>query len=189
MLKNALSFSGIYVHLEGTVSLLSSVSFGRMGNSTSLFHTRIMYSFTKDQPSDDPSGDKLFPEEDDMDELFGKGIFNDDFFNALQESGIGTPGPDGVIKVTMDEEAVRELRTARTAIQSLGEIVPWLLEGNEEFFPFDEFLRRISKRYLKDFLQVAEEVFKKTGIPEPPGGRHPFHDRLDQLKERVEKMK
>lgn len=118
-----------------------------------------MPSLTDDSLSDDSLLDEL--------------LSDDDLLNAMWEAGIGTPGPDGVIKVTMDEETVRELRTARTAIQSLGEIVPWLLEGNEEFFPFDEFLRRISKRYLKDFLQVAEEVFKKTGIPEPPGGRHP----------------
>lgn len=65
-------------------------------------------------------------------------------------------------------------------------LIKWLLEGGEEFFPSDEILHRIDKNFMKIFLQAAREEFKKAGIPEPPGGRHPFHDRLEELKKRVE---
>lgn len=131
-------------------------------------------------PSDVPLSD------DSDDSLLDELLSNDCFLNAMWEAGIGTPCPDGVMNVTLDRNtAVSLAKVMRTAEY----LIKWLLKGGEEFFPSDEVLHRIDKDFMKNFLQDAEEEFKEAGIPEPTSGRHPFHDRLDQLKARVEKMK
>lgn len=127
-------------------------------------------------PSDAPLSDDLL-----LDEL----LSNDHFLNAMWEVDIGPPGPDGVMNVSLDRNAAAALAKD---IQATEELAKWLFEGGEEFFPSDEVLHCIDKDFIKDFLQDAEKEFRGAGIPEPPGGRHPFHDRLEELKERVEKM-
>lgn len=130
-----------------------------------------MPSLTDDSLSDDSLLDEL--------------LSDDDLLNAMWEAGFGTPGPDGVMNLSLDRNtAVALAKVMRTAEY----LIKWLLEGGEEFFPSDEILHRIDKNFMKIFLQAAREEFKKAGISEPTSGRHPFHDRLKELKERVKKM-
>ncbi|PNC18859.1 hypothetical protein CXU22_03425 [Akkermansia muciniphila] len=122
--------------------------------------------------------------------LFDHKVFDDEFWNTMWEASLLTPGVPGVLEISLDEDTIAEVRAKwLETVHSLGDIAAWLVDDHEEFAPSDEFLSRIDKDCMKDFLQATEEEFKGAGIPEPPGGRHPFHDRLEELKERVERLK